>query len=72
MGSFGDLYCATDYLAPELQLVFMPEGGGKPVMEDVYDFEGKGVALAMYNTDDDVCPFPLFLFVGTLLRSTRG
>jgi hypothetical protein len=51
--------------------VFTPEGGGKPVMEDVYDFEGKGVALAMYNTDDDVCPFPLFLFVGTLLRSTR-
>lgn len=64
--AFGDQYRATDFLAPgpgKLQLVFTPEGGGKPVTEDVYDFKGKGVALSMYNTDD-VCSFPLFLFLG--------
>ena len=71
--AFGDQYRATDFLAPgpgKLQLVFTPEGGGKSVTEHVYDFKGKGVALAMYNTDD-VCPFLLFLFVETL-TTTRG
>jgi isocitrate dehydrogenase len=64
--AFGDQYRATDFLAPgpgKLQLVFTPEGGGKPITENVYDFKGKGVALAMYNTDD-VCPFPVVLFMG--------
>jgi NADP-dependent isocitrate dehydrogenase len=72
--AFGDQYRATDFLAPgpgKLQLVFTPEDGGKPVTENVYDFKGKGVALAMYNTDD-VRPFSLFVFVETLLRATRG
>ena len=57
--AFGDQYRATDFLAPgagKLQLVFTPEGGGKPITKDVYDFKGKGVALSMYNTDD-VCTF---------------
>jgi len=53
--AFGDQYRATDFVAPgpgKLQLVYTPQGGGAPTTLDVYDFKGKGVALAMYNTDD--------------------
>ena len=53
--AFGDQYRATDFVAPgpgKLQLVYTPQGGGDPTMLNVYDFKGKGVALAMYNTDD--------------------
>jgi NADP-dependent isocitrate dehydrogenase len=53
--AFGDQYRATDFVAPgpgTLQLVYTPQGGGEPTALDVYDFKGKGVALAMYNTDD--------------------
>ena len=53
--AFGDQYRATDFVAPgpgKLQLVYTPQGGGEPTTLDVYDFKGKGVALAMYNTDD--------------------
>jgi isocitrate dehydrogenase len=32
--------------------VYTPQGGGDPTTLNVYDFKGKGVALAMYNTDD--------------------
>ena len=53
--AFGDQYRATDFVAPgpgTLKLVYTPQGGGEPTALDVYDFKGKGVALAMYNTDD--------------------
>ncbi|KAI0276981.1 isocitrate dehydrogenase [Russula aff. rugulosa BPL654] len=87
--AFGDQYRATDFLAPgpgKLQLVFTPEGGGKPVTADVYDFKGKGVALAMYNTDDSIAGFahssfkmalskkmPLFLSTkNTILKKYDG
>ena len=36
----------------KLQLVYTPAEGGAPVTMNVYDFKGKGVAMAMYNTDD--------------------
>ena len=63
--AFGDQYRATDFLAPgpvKLQLVFTPEGGGEWVMSNVYDFKGKGVTLAMNNTDD-VCPCFYYLYL---------
>ncbi|GJJ13612.1 hypothetical protein Clacol_007868 [Clathrus columnatus] len=58
--AFGDQYRATDYVTPgpgKLQLVFTPEGGGEPTIMDVYDFKGKGVALAMYNHDESIRGF---------------
>jgi isocitrate dehydrogenase len=87
--AFGDQYRATDFLAPgpgKIQLVFTPQGGGKPITEDVYDFKGKGVALAMYNTDDSITGFahssfkmalskkmPLFLSTkNTILKKYDG
>jgi len=58
--AFGDQYRATDFLAPgpgKLQLIYTPTDGGKPTVMNVYDFEGSGVALAMYNTDDSILGF---------------
>ena len=48
-------YRATDYVVPgagKLQLVYTPADGKPATALDVHDFTGKGVALAMYNTDD--------------------
>jgi len=87
--AFGDQYRATDFVAPgpgKLQLVYTPQGGGAPTTLDVYDFKGKGVALAMYNTDDSIAGFahssfkmalskkmPLFLSTkNTILKKYDG
>jgi isocitrate dehydrogenase len=87
--AFGDQYRATDFVAPgpgTLQLVYTPQGGGEPTALDVYDFKGKGVALAMYNTDDSIAGFahssfkmglskqmPLFLSTkNTILKKYDG
>lgn len=58
--AFGDQYRSTDFLAPgpgKLQLVYTPASGGAPTTLDVYDFKGKGVAMAMYNTDESITGF---------------
>ena len=58
--AFGDQYRATDMLAPgpgKLTLTFTPEDGSEPMEFEVYDFEGSGVALAMYNTDASIIDF---------------
>lgn len=50
--AYGDIYRATDYKVPgagKLQLSFTPEGG-EPVVMDVHDFTGPGVAMGMFNT----------------------
>ncbi|KAH9955428.1 isocitrate dehydrogenase [Russula dissimulans] len=87
--AFGDQYRATDFIAPgpgKLQLVYTPLGGGESTTLDVYDFKGRGVALAMYNTDDSIAGFahssfkmalskkmPLFLSTkNTILKKYDG
>lgn len=40
-----------------MQLVYTPADGGAPTVMDVYDFKGKGVAMAMYNTDESITGF---------------
>nr|XP_031862647.1 isocitrate dehydrogenase, NADP-dependent [Kwoniella shandongensis]KAA5529719.1 isocitrate dehydrogenase, NADP-dependent [Kwoniella shandongensis] len=58
--AFGDQYRSTDFLAPgpgKLTLTFTPEDGSKPTEMNVYDFKGKGVALAMYNTEESIYGF---------------
>ncbi|KAI6112371.1 isocitrate dehydrogenase [Pisolithus croceorrhizus] len=58
--AFGDQYRSTDFLAPgpgKLQLVYTPADGGAPTTLEVYDFKGKGVAMAMYNTDESITGF---------------
>jgi isocitrate dehydrogenase len=57
--AFGDQYRATDFVVQgkgKLTITFTPEHG-KPQTHEVYDFEGDGVALAMYNTDKSIAGF---------------
>ena len=57
--AFGDQYRATDFLVKgkgKLTITFTPENG-EPQSYDVYDFEGDGVSMAMYNTDESIRGF---------------
>ncbi|CEO96420.1 Isocitrate dehydrogenase [NADP] [Plasmodiophora brassicae] len=58
--AFGDQYKATDFQVDrpgKLQIVFTPNDGSGPVVRDVYQFKGSGVAMSMYNTDDSIIGF---------------
>jgi isocitrate dehydrogenase len=57
--AFGDQYRATDTVIEgkgKLTMTFTPENG-EPVSWNVYDFEGGGVAMSMYNTDESIYGF---------------
>lgn len=57
--AFGDQYRATDFLTKgkgKLTITFTPENG-EPETREVYNFEGDGVALSMYNTDESIFGF---------------
>ncbi|HEY8584033.1 MAG TPA: NADP-dependent isocitrate dehydrogenase [Capillimicrobium sp.] len=58
--AFGDQYRAEDFVVPgkgNLTLTFTPSDGGEPIVRDVFDFPGGGVAMAMYNLDDSIRDF---------------
>jgi isocitrate dehydrogenase len=58
--AFGDQYRATDFLTKgkgKLTITFTPEDGGEPQSYNVFDFEGDGIAMAMYNTDESIKGF---------------
>ena len=57
--AFGDQYKATDYKVPgpgKLRLVFQGDDG-TVIDEEVFQFPGPGVAMAMYNLDDSIRDF---------------
>ena len=57
--AFGDQYRAKDILISEkgkLTMTFTPEEGVSKSW-DVYDFQGPGIALSMYNTDKSIVGF---------------
>lgn len=57
--AFGDQYRATDFVTKgkgKLTITFTPEGGESQTHE-VHNFEGDGVAMAMYNTDESIIGF---------------
>ena len=57
--AFGDQYKATDTVIKgkgKLTMTFVPEEGETQTWE-VYDYEGDGVAMAMYNTDESIYGF---------------
>ncbi len=87
--AFGDQYRATDFTTKgkgRLTISFTPDNGDQPLTFNVYDFQGDGVALAMYNTDDSIRGFaracmnqaldkkwPLFLSTkNTILKNYDG
>jgi isocitrate dehydrogenase len=55
--AYGDQYKATDFVVPgagKLEIKWTPEiceNGNGSISHEVFNFEGAGVALAMYNTD---------------------
>ncbi|CAM9746639.1 unnamed protein product [Pylaiella littoralis] len=58
--AFGDQYKATDFIASgpgEFEMTFKPSDGGETQSWKVYDYEGAGVGMAMYNTDESVRAF---------------
>ena len=57
--AFGDQYKATDVVikgSGKLTMTFEPEDG-ETIKWDVYDYNGGGVALSMYNTDESIYGF---------------
>jgi isocitrate dehydrogenase len=69
--AFGDQYKATDFVVPgrgKLTLTFTPEDGGELQHFEVYDFQGAGVAMAMYNTDESITGFAHSCFNQAILK----
>ena len=47
-------YRATDFLVPaagKVELVFTPADGGEGQRYELFNFDGAGIAMGMYNTD---------------------
>ena len=58
--AFGDQYRATDTVIKgkgKLTMTFAPEDGSETQSWEVYNFQGDGVALSMYNTDESIAGF---------------
>ena len=58
--AFGDQYRATDIVVDrpgKLMLTFKADDGTEQEVHDVYHFDGPGVALAMYNTEESIRGF---------------
>lgn len=69
--AFGDQYRATDMIIPgkgKLTMVFQPEEGGDRQEWDIHDFDGAGVALGMYNTEQSIAGFAYACFEYALDR----
>jgi isocitrate dehydrogenase len=69
--AFGDQYRATDFLTKgkgKLTIEFQPEDGSAAQKYEVYNFEGDGVALAMYNTDKSIEGFARSCFRMALMK----
>ncbi|EFC40589.1 isocitrate dehydrogenase NADP-dependent [Naegleria gruberi] len=61
----GDQYKATDLVIGEpgkMELVFTPKNGGETQRYTVFNFEGSGVAMGMYNTDESIRDFAYSCF----------
>jgi len=69
--AFGDQYRATDFVVPgKGRLTVTFEGAdGKKIEKQVYEFQGSGVAMAMYNLDDSIRDFAHASFAYGLQRN---
>ncbi|KAH3675039.1 hypothetical protein WICMUC_002871 [Wickerhamomyces mucosus] len=70
--AFGDQYRATDVIIPEsgeLSLNFKSDQTGEIKSYPVYHFDGPGVALSMYNTDESIHDFAEASFQLALQRN---
>ncbi len=63
--AYGDQYRATDFLVKgkgKLTIAFEPDNGGEKQSYTVHNFEGDGVAMAMFNTDESIRGFAYSCF----------
>ncbi len=70
--AFGDQYRATDTVIKgkgKLTMTFTPEDGGEVNSWDIYNYEGDGVGMAMYNTDESIYGFARSCFNQALMRN---
>jgi len=70
--AFGDQYRATDAVFKgkgKLTMTFTPEDGSEAKTWDIYNYEGDGVGMAMYNTDESVYGFARSCFNQALMRN---
>jgi isocitrate dehydrogenase len=70
--AFGDQYKATDFVVPgagTLTMTFTPADGTKPIEHKIFDFPAGGVAMGMYNLDEQVKGFARSSFNYGLQRS---
>jgi isocitrate dehydrogenase len=68
--AFGDQYRATDTVIKgkgKLTMTFTPENGETQSWE-VYNFNGDGVAMSMYNTDESIYGFAKSCFNQAIMR----
>lgn len=69
--AFGDQYRATDVKLQgkgKLKLTFTPADGGAEQTWDIYDFDGDGVAMGMYNTKKSIEGFARSCFNYALMK----
>lgn len=58
--AFGDQYRAVDFKTRgkgTLKISFTPDDGSAPVNHEVFHFDGDGVAMGMFNTDESIFGF---------------
>ena len=58
--AYGDQYRATDFVVPgkgKLEIKFVPADGGVEQVYTINDFNGSGVAMGMFNTDESIIGF---------------
>ena len=62
--AFGDQYRATDFLVPgkgKLSIKWTPADPSQDTIEhEVFNFDGPGIALSMYNLDNSIKDFAIF------------
>ena len=69
--AYGDIYRATETKIPgpgKVQLTYQPADGSAPMLLDVHDFKGPGVAMGMHNTQASIEGFARASFNYGLLR----
>ncbi len=69
--AYGDQYRATDFRVPgpgTLTMTFMPRDSSEPIEYTVFEFEGSGVAMGMYNVDESIRGFARASFNYGLMR----
>ncbi|HEX7928167.1 MAG TPA: NADP-dependent isocitrate dehydrogenase [bacterium] len=70
-----DQYKATDIIVPgkgSLKMVYTPEGGGSTQEWEINKFDGAGIGMGMFNTDESITDFARAVFAYALDRKVSA